>query len=204
MSVVALMTLVAAVAMPTPVGDRENWFGEEDIPQSQFSAGKNGVFYYKALVKPDGKLDSCKVIASGANKQEQATFCKSAMVRMKYHNVVDQGGGPVYMVVDENFVFVVPDRWRPNLVKPLANLFIETAALPEGGNNDVTVNIAVDRAGQLRACNAPSGAKDSTLAERTCGQLQVLWSPMPEKDSAGNPVAYIRELRVEYRPQKAG
>ncbi len=55
------------------------------------------------------------------------------------------------------------------------------------------------RRAELSDCSAPVGAASAALARAACGQLPSLWVPMPEKNAAGQPVAYVRQLHVEFR-----
>jgi hypothetical protein len=207
MPMIALIALAAAsVAMPPPKGNRERWLRAEDIPQSEFAAGNDGTFFFKALVAPDGKVEQCSVLGSTAPKPEWASFCEKVKRRFAYGAVTDHAGAPAYFVLEDNFAFVLPEQWVPSAAAMPADLVVEVASLPgaKGGKLAMPVNVAVDARGALLQCNAAVSSDQSTLARLACDQLKVQWKAMPEKNAAGQPVAYVRQLQVEFHTQKAG
>lgn len=206
MSVFLLLAMAAGtVAMPAPVGSPNRWLGPEDIPHSEFEAGNDGAFFVKALVSPDGKVEQCRVQQASAPRAEWDAFCNRVKRRFGFHPVTDPQGAPSYYLLEENYAYVLPQTWVRNGVASQPDMVVDVQKLPgaKDGKLDVAVNVAIDAAGALRQCNAGAD-EQASLAGLACGQLQARWTPMPEKSAAGQPVAYIRQMKVQFREAKVG
>lgn len=207
MSILASMAMAAgAVALPGPAGNPGAWLDTFDIPESAVRAGENGSIFYKAVVTPDGKVDQCTVEASSAARSDWEKFCSRVKRRFSFEAARDQQGTPVYYVEEGNYAFVLPETWVRNPARPSPSLVVDVAKLPGAadGKVDVAVNIAVDPAGKLLHCNAASSAGQAALSRLACEQLSASWAPMPERNSAGQPISYIRQMQVEFRTAQPG
>jgi len=202
MSMLLLMSIAAgAVAMPEPASNPEHWLGTFDIPESAVRAGENGSIFYKLVVGPDGKVDRCNVQAASAQSGDWDKFCGHVKLRFSYRPAKDQAGDPTYYVLEENDAFVLPGTWIRDAQKPGSDFVVDVARLPGStdGKLDVAVNIAVDATGKLQQCNAPAKAPQPTLSRLACEQLMANWAPMPERNAAGLPISYVRQMQVEFR-----
>ncbi len=161
-------------------------------------AGESGSIFYKAVVAPDGRIDQCTVEASTAEKADWDKFCSRVKRRFSFDAVKDQQGAPAYYVLQEGYAFVLPETWVRNPGKPDPNLVIDVAKLPGApdGKIDLAVNVAVDAAGKLQHCNAAPSAGQATLSRLACEQLMANWAPMPERNAAGQPINYVRQMQV--------
>jgi hypothetical protein len=199
MSILALMAFAAGtVAIPDRAGSGEQWLGPNDIPKSAFDAGKDGAFFFKAVVNPAGKVELCTIEGSTVPAAEDRdAFCKRVKQRFAYLPVAGSSG---YYVLEENYAFILPSDWHRNALAIPPHFAVEVKKLPAGAGKtaDVTVNVAVDEKGALRDCGVPADATNVALSRLACGQLPSLWSPMPEKNAAGKPVSYARQLHVEF------
>jgi len=205
MSMLLLMSMAAgAVAMPEPAGNPEHWLDPFDIPESAVRTGENGSIFYKLVVGPGGKIDRCNVQAASAQSGDWEKFCGRVKRRFSYSAAKDQAGDPTYYVLEENYAFVLPGTWIRGAQKPGSDFVIDVAQLPgaAGGKIDVAINIAVDATGKLQQCNAPAKAPQPTLSRLACEQLTANWAPMPERNAAGQPISYIRQMQVEFRPAR--
>ncbi|HEY1124073.1 MAG TPA: hypothetical protein VGE65_00445 [Sphingobium sp.] len=200
MSILALMALGAgAVAIPDRAGSGEQWLGPGDIPKSAFESGKDGAFFFKAVVNPAGKVELCTIEGSTVPAAEDRdAFCKRIKQRFAYRPVA---GDSSYYVLEENYAFILPADWHRNALAIPPHFVVEVKKLPAGAGKTayVAVNVAVDEQGALRDCGVPANAVNATLSRLACGQLPSIWSPMPEKNAAGKPVAYVRQMHVEFR-----
>lgn len=200
MSMLALLALAAsAVTIPERAGSGDQWLGPNDIPKSAFDSGKDGAFFFKALVDPAGKVELCTVEgATVSATEDRDAFCKRVKQRFAYRPAA---GAPGYYVLEENYAFILPSDWHRNPLAIPPHFVVEVQKLPAGSGKtaDVAVNVSVDEGGALRDCGVPADAPRAALSRLACGQLPGLWSPMPEKNAAGKPVAYVRQLHVEFR-----
>jgi len=203
MSILALMALAAGtVAIPDRAGSVEQWLGPNDIPKSAFDSGKDGAFFFKAVVNPSGKVELCTVEGATVPATDREAFCKRVKQRFAYRPTA---GGAGYYVLEENYAFILPSNWVRNPLAIPPHFAVEVQKLPAGSGKtaDVTVNVSVDELGALRDCGAPADTASAALSRLACGQLPGMWSPMPEKNAAGKPVAYVRQLHVEFREPDA-
>ena len=200
---ILLLTAMAAgaVVLPEPIGDRRTWLSYGDFPSDELRAEHNGSIHYKAVVKPDGKVESCVIEVSTASAHDKATFCGKIKSRFRFRKVLGPAGAPRYYVLKEPFLYVLPDSKAARPVWPGPDFAIDVQALPKAlnGRVEVSVNVAVDAVGHLTACDVPASAAQAALAKVACGQLPTIWSAMPEKNAAGEPIAYVRQMRVEFR-----
>ncbi|MBO6525898.1 hypothetical protein [Erythrobacter sp.] len=90
------------------------------------------------------------------------------------------------------------DATEVGAAEQIPDLSLELNQLPTGlvSPHTMEVVVEVDFAGQAGACN---GGKDAerTLADLVCERASEL-SFSPGTDSKGNPVSYVRSLRVEF------
>lgn len=200
MSIMALMALAAgAVAIPERAGSGEHWLGPADIPKSAFESGNDGAFFFKALVDPAGKVELCTIEgATVSAAADREAFCKRVKQRFAYRPAADAQS---YYVLEENYAFILPSDWHRNPLAVPPHFVVEVQKLPAstGKTADVPVNVSVDEHGALRDCSAPADVVSATLSRLACSQLPGMWAPMPEKNAAGRPVAYVRQLYVEFR-----
>ncbi len=207
MSLLALMAAAAAgtVTIPAPVGDPDRWFGPNDIPKGAFDSGQSGVFVFKALVGANGNVDLCQAQGSSASEADREAFCERVKRRAKFSKVTGPGGAPTYYVVEDSFIYILPETWHRNTNAPQPNFVFDVQRLPgaTGGKVDVPVYVAVDKDGKLVQCNVPVDAARVDLARAACGQLPVVWKPMIERNAADEAVAYVRQLWVEFRAPQA-
>jgi hypothetical protein len=201
MSILALIAMAGAVAIPDRAGSGESWLRPDDIPKSAFDAGKDGAFFFKAMVNPQGKVELCTIEGATVPVADRDAFCKRVKQRFAYRPVTSTQS---YYVLEENYAFILPSEWHRNPLAVPAHFSVDVQKLPGREQAlDVTVNVAVDAQGGLRDCSAPADAANTAFARAACGQLPSLWAPMPEKNAAGQPVAYVRQLHVEFREASA-
>jgi hypothetical protein len=202
MSLLALMALASAVALPDRVGSEDRWLWPGDIPKSAFEAGEDGQIVFKAVVNPSGKVELCAVEGSTVAQLDRETFCKRVKQRLAYHPTA---GTRSYYVLEENYGFVLPSSWVRNKNGVPAHFVMEVSKLPGSGAKAVSVpvNISVDDKGLLLDCSVPADASSAVLGRLACGQLPVIWTPMSETNAAGQHVPYVRQLNVEFREQAA-
>lgn len=207
MSVLMTLALAAsgAVALPAPSGDPAKWLKVEDIPEDAFNSGQDGGFVYKALVTPAGKVEQCQVLAASTAKASWTMVCKRIASRGAFAPARDEKGAPAYSVLEDSYAYVLPELWVPGAMKAAPNFVFDVAKLPGGGAEPlrVAVNVAVDASGALRQCDAPAGAKQAALSRAACAQLPQVWQALPERNEAGQPVAYVRAMQVEFRQAPA-
>lgn len=198
MSLLTLVTLVGAVALPSRVGSDDRWLRSGDIPQSAIKAGVDAEIIFKAVVNPAGKVELCAVEGSTVAYLNREAFCKRVKQRLAYRPTPDMHS---YFVVEENYGIVLPASWVRNRNGVPAHFAMEVSKLPGNAAKavSVSVNISVDDKGRLLDCSVPVDTSSAVLARLACGQLPVIWTPMSERNAAGQPVAYVRELRVEFR-----
>jgi hypothetical protein len=196
MSILALIAMAGAVAIPDRAGSGESWLRPDDIPKSAFEAGNDGAFFIKAVVNPQGKVELCTVEGATVPVADREAFCKRVKQRFAYRPLTTAQS---YYVLEENYAFILPTDWHRNPLAVPAHFSVDVQKLPGTKKTvDVTVNVAVDAQGKLSDCSAPADAASAALARVACGQLPSLWVPMPEKNAAGQPVAYVRQLHVEF------
>jgi len=202
MSIVILLAIASGtVPMPGDVGDRRSWLTSDDYPNDEFRAGRNGSIYFKTIANPSGRAEVCIIEMSTLGGRDKAAFCAVVKSRFKYRNVTGPDGSPMYFIEEKSFFYQVPGSKIGTQMRPGPDFAVEVQALPKTlkGRVEVLVNVAVDEAGQLKKCDAPAEAAHPTLARLACGQFPSLWAAMPEKNATGEPIAYIRQMRVEFR-----
>jgi len=208
MSLLALMAAAAVgtVTVPAPVGNPNDWFGASDIPKGEFQAGNDGVFVIKAIVSAGGKIDDCRVRSTGASRADREDFCARLKRKAKFGTAINESGAPVYYVLEDSYAYVLPDSWHRFGAPPEPNAVIDVEKLPEAkaGKTDVLVNVSVDATGKLRQCNPAANSLQPALGRVACGQLTSSWTPQLEHNAAGDSVAYVRQLWVEFRAKAAG
>ena len=194
MSLLTLVTLVGAVALPSRVGGDDRWLRSGDIPKSVIKAGVDAEIVFKAVVNPAGKVERCAVEGTTDAYLNREAFCQSVKHRLVYRPTADKHS---YSVVEENYGIVLPASWVRNKNGVPAHFAMEVSKLPAGLAKavSVSVNVAVDDKGRLLDCSVPADSSSAVLARLACGQLPVVWTPMSERNAAGQPVAYVRELR---------
>jgi hypothetical protein len=205
MPILALMAVAGLVAIPERSGKGDLWLGASDIPRSAFDAGEDGAFLFKAVVNPAGKVERCEVEVSTLKQADREAFCERVKRRFSYRPAGGQQGASSYYVLEEHYAYILPSDWvrMPEAMPP--NFLVDVKALPGGRKTaDVTVNVAVDAQGALRDCSVPADSGDATLARLGCGQLPAMWVTMAEKNAAGQPVAYVRQFKIQFRTAGAG
>jgi hypothetical protein len=202
MGILVLTAMVAgAVVMPEPVGDPRTWFTLNDFPRDELRASHNGSIYFKAIANPTGRTESCIIEVSTLSANDKAAFCALVKSRFRYKKVPGQDTTPTYFVLEKLFFYTVSDAVNGPPMKAGPDFSIDVQRLPKAlkGKIEVQVNVAVDAAGLLTKCDTPADAVQPALAKLACGQLPAIWDPMPEKNAAGEAIAYIRQMRVEFR-----
>lgn len=213
----AILALVSAAAasggsgtastlvIPAPASNPKSWFKADDIPRDEFDAGNDGSFFIQAVVNSSGVVEQCKAKSSSAGEADRNAFCDLFKRRAKYNRIANQAGGSTYYVVEENYTYILPEAWYRNAHPQLPMFVFDVKSLPgaKDGKLGVVVNVAVDEQGALKRCEVPSDAGSASLARLACSQLPTAWEAMPLKNGAGQPVAYVRQLTVEFRQPSA-
>ncbi len=127
MSILALIAMVGTVAIPDRAGSGESWLRPDDIPKSAFESGKDGAFFIKALVNPQGKVELCKVEGATVPVPDQEAFCKRVKQRFAYRPVTTALS---YYVLEENYAFILPSDWHRNLLAVPAHFSMDVQKLP--------------------------------------------------------------------------
>lgn len=202
MAILFLTALAAGVvALPRPIGDPKYWLGFNEYPLDELRADRGGEVYYKALINPAGKAELCVIERATMSTGDQSRFCGRVKSSFRYKPVTGPDGLPTYFLRKERWYYFLPDVGGKAPPPSGADFEIDVQSLPKAlnGRVEVRVNVAVNAAGNLTQCDAPAEATQAALAKLACDQLPTIWAVMPEKNATGEPIAYVRQMRVEFR-----
>lgn len=170
-----------------PVGNPANWFADGD-----YRADASGAVRFKTIFAPDGELDLCVITATSGNKTLEKLACQIAFKRFRFRPSFDSQGNATNRVFERILNFSsakIPDHVA---LKPMYMLR-GAENLRKGG---AFLVVDVDATGALRSC-AASDAKSAVSAAQLCNFIAQAWRPLPEQDSAGRPIEYVRDIFVE-------
>ncbi len=105
-----LVALAAgAVALPRPIGDPKYWLGFNEYPLDELRADRGGEVYYKALINPAGKAESCVIERATMSAGDQSRFCGRVKSSFRYKPVTGPDGLPTYFLRKERWYYFLPD-----------------------------------------------------------------------------------------------
>lgn len=174
-----------------PVGDITYWINNSDWTPSR--AG--GAVRVKVVFNPDGIPDTCIVQRTTGNKEVESLACEIVKKRFRFKPSSSSDGAPVNRVLVR--VISISDK-IPDSVR-IADLFNITV----NGYKKIShifVVADVDKDGSLAGCSGiDRKVSSSMLAEVVCQNLKSLWKSLPEVDSTGAAIRYVRDIPVEIK-----
>ena len=203
---VGVFLLAGAVTLPPlgePVGDSLTIYVRDSPVGSTTREG--GSVAYSVLFKPDGYPESCSIMESTGNAIIEERACMIARRRFRFHPSYGVDGQRKYRIYEQRVVFRNREGDTPLAPVLPPPYILQVARLPDEGRPFiVNVNVEVDVAGGLVACAVADEESNPAYARAACDALPDIWRPMVEKDMAGQPVAYVRTLRVGFEQAAPG
>lgn len=182
-----------------PVGNMAEWIRDGDYSVAEIGP-QGGEAAFRVLFRPDGTVDDCTILRSSGNAAVEAKVCALARRRFRFRPSLGIDGQPKYRILERaaNFRF---EATAPPTLSPGPAYILQVDRLP--GREPfliVSVNVEVDDSGALIACAAPADTprRLAGYARAACGALPDVWRAMPEKDGAGRPIGYIRDIKIAF------
>lgn len=186
---------------------------------SRYDTTGAGSSFVKFIVAPDGKPIKCVVLATSGNDKLDRDLCRYIENEFRYRPATEVSGQPTFGVFEQ--MFNLYDRQSKIVFDTEADYAIDIASFPGKGDGteEVSVDVQVDETGALAACAVPdtyirysqSGPHHvrlpkprAALSKIACEQLPKMWEAMPETGGVGQPISYVRPIRVLFRVSKAG
>jgi len=197
-----IMTMFAGVAAPVLTGD---WIRYNDYPTSALQRGEEGAVEYRVLVSPEGKPETCEVLAITGEEKFGRLTCSLLMRRARFSPATDEAGHPAYGVFHSINNFWLPKGTKskfPMRLTPDLSLTVNSLPADVPSPARVAVHIAVDEAGAVQTCSVPSAEQHKTLASVACAQIPKLWEEALGKNAAGIAIPYVRTVTVSFEAER--
>jgi len=97
---IVLLAAAPAVTVPAPPSPQQfpGLFSGNDYPATAMRAGQEGSVFIGALVGPDGRVDTCRVIISSGYPILDAATCMLVKTRARYSPATTSDGKAMYSV----------------------------------------------------------------------------------------------------------
>jgi len=176
-----------------------------DYPTALAAQNRQASIVVHTLVKPNGRTESCSVVARLGDPQFEAITCAAILKRGRFKPASDSQGKPLYGLHKNVHNFWLPDM--PPLQKFTldADYVLDVKSLPGGAANlDVSINLLVDQQGKVADCAPDPDEAQARYAQAACNNIAALWTPAPLTNLRGEAIRYVRQVKIRFEPGNAG
>lgn len=196
----ALILLIAASAMspPQPINP-QYWFSPYDYPFQAGYRGEQGDTGYRLTVAKGGRVIHCEITQSSGSPMLDTKFCSKTMGRNLFRGALDRDGQRILGVYRSRMRWIVPEKPAPDRFIP-ADILLWVQKLPDGFPNPLPVqlNLLVDEAGNIEACEPAFAKMPIALAKTACDQTLAKLKPAPARDSGNMPGRSIQNANIVF------
>lgn len=100
---------LAAPRPAVPLGNPGGWATSADYPAAELRRGIEGTARFELTIGPDGRVSSCRIVASSGSAGLDRATCENVTRRARFRPATDETGGKTTGTYGNAVSWVIPD-----------------------------------------------------------------------------------------------